>query len=597
MSAGGGPRVHARLAFEASGLAAHGPLQLDFGAPQAVLCAHRLDEVAAVVQAAEAAARRGAWVLGWLAYEAAPAFDASLPTQPPQGPLAWFGVHAAPLPVEAGSRSLHEPTHEAAPEPVRVDWDGAPARRAHFDAAVAELRRAIAAGEVYQVNHTGRWCGELREGSPLALFQRLHREQPAAYAAYLDCGAQQLLSLSPELFFDWDGEHILTRPMKGTAPRGLSPQADAVQAARLAASTKERAENVMVVDLLRNDLSRIARPGSVQVPSLFDLRPLPAVWQLTSDVRAQTREGLGLLDVLRALFPCGSVTGAPKRQAMRRIVRHETAPRGAYCGALGVLRPGGGATFNVAIRTVSVRERALSLGVGSGITWGSNARDEWREWQHKAAFVARAAEPFELLETLRLEHGRWPNEALHRERMARSAAHFGFAWREEAWQQALQDLLAAHAQGSWRVRVLGERSGRVRATACALGPTPAPVRLVLAERAFAAAHSPFVRHKTTRRAHYEAAERVLPGVFDTLLWNDDGELTECTRGNIVLRLDDTWVTPSLDCGLLAGIGRQLALDEGRLREAVIRLEDLPRVREWAFLNSLRGWLPASLQPR
>jgi para-aminobenzoate synthetase / 4-amino-4-deoxychorismate lyase len=579
--------VHARLAFAASGLASHGALRLDFGAPRAVLTADALSEVQPVIEAAEAAARQGAWVVGWLAYEAAGAFDAALPTHAPEGPLAWFGVHDAPLAPDTAS--------QARPSAVRASWRDTPCARSDFDAALAALLQAIEAGEVYQVNHTARWRGELDQGSALDLFERLRREQPADYAAYVDGGGQQVLSLSPELFFDWDGEAVLTRPMKGTAPRGLNAREDAAQAARLAACPKERAENVMVVDLLRNDMSRIARPGSVRVPSLFDVRPLPTVWQMTSDVCARTREGTRLPDVLRALFPCGSITGAPKRQAMRRIVRHEAGARGVYCGAVGVLRPGGGATFNVGIRTVVVRERALTLGVGSGVTAGSRAGAEWREWQHKGAFVARAAEPFELLETLLLEDGRWRHEPRHRERMANAARHFGFAWTPQAWSQALQAVREAHPAGPWRVRVLSTREGRVQATAYAMVATPLPVRLVLAEHPFAAAHSPFVRYKTTRRAHYEAAERSAPGLFDTLLWNDDRELTECTRGNIALRFDEGWVTPALDCGLLPGIGRQVALDEGRVREAVVPLSALALVCEWAFLNSLRGWLPAVLQ--
>ena len=581
--------VHARLAFSASGLASHAALRLDFGAPRAVLRADALPEVVPVIEAAQAAARRGAWVVGWLAYEAAGAFDPALPTHAPEGPLAWFGVHDAPLSNDTNPRRD--------PPAVRAHWADTPGARADFDAALAALLQAIEAGEVYQVNHTTRWCGELNESRALDLFERLRREQPADYAAYVDGGGQQVLSLSPELFFDWDGDQVLTRPMKGTAPRGVDPREDAAQAARLAACPKERAENVMVVDLLRNDLSRIARPGSVRVPSLFDVRPLPTVWQMTSDVRARTRPGVDLPDLLRALFPCGSVTGAPKRQAMRRIVRHEAGARGVYCGAVGVLRPGGGATFNVGIRTVVVRGRALTLGVGSGVTAGSRARAEWREWQHKGAFAARAAEPFELLETLLLEDGRWRHEPRHRARMAGSARHLGFAWTEEAWTRALRALVEAHPTGPWRVRVLCHSDGRVLAAAHAMATSPTPVRLRLAEHPFAAAHSPFVRHKTTRRVHYEAAERVAPGVFDTLLWNDDGELTECTRGNIALRFDGGWVTPALDCGLLPGIARQLALDEGRLREAVVPLSALERVREWAFLNSLRGWLPAVLDGR
>lgn len=581
------PGVHARLAFEAGGLATHGALRCDFGAPRKVLQAIRAADVRSVIEAAEAAAREGSWVVGWLAYEAASAFDPALPTQPPDGVLAWFGVHDAPL---------EEPMANEVIDAVRVAWDAAPGERAAFDGALLELRQAIEAGELYQANHTARWCGELQRGDPLALFEALRREQPAAWAAFVDSGGQQVLSVSPELFFDWDGGEVLTRPMKGTAPRGPDAQEDAALAAQLVASPKERAENVMVVDLLRNDLSRVALPGSVRVPSLFDVQALPTVWQMTSDVRARTRPGTRLFDLLQALFPCGSVTGAPKRQAMRRIVRHESGPRGVYCGAVGVLRPGGAATFNVAIRTVAVRGRALSLGVGSGITAGSNARAEWREWQHKAAFAQRAAEPFELLETLALEEGQWRHETLHRERMAASARHFGFAWNAQAWRDALQGLAAGHPTGLWRVRVLGARDGCIVASAHAMVATSVPVSLVLAERPLQQAHSPFVRHKTTRRAHYETAERALPGVFDTLLWNDDGELTECTRGNIALRFDgeDGWLTPALDSGLLPGIGRHVALIEGRLREAAIPVSALAQARELAFLNSLRGWLPARL---
>lgn len=581
-------RVHARLAFDASGLAGRGALQMDFGPPRTVLTATSVLDVRSVIEAAEAAARGGAWVVGWLAYEAAAAFDTALSTHPPDGTLAWFGVHDAPQACPAPM----DPADDA----TLVSWDEAPCARADFDAALVELMRAIEDGEIYQVNHTARWRGQLRHGSSLDLFARLWREQPAAYSAFIDSGDQQVLSVSPELFFDWDGKHVLTRPMKGTAPRGRDERDDSAQAVQLASSPKERAENVMVVDLLRNDLSRVAMPGSVRVPALFDVRALPTVWQMTSDVVARTRPGTTLVDLLQALFPCGSVTGAPKRQAMRRIASHEVGARGVYCGAVGVLRPGGGATFNVGIRTVVARGTALNLGVGSGITAGSSPGVEWREWHHKAAFAQRAAEPFELLETLRLDEGQWGCEERHRERMAQAARAFGFSWSAQAWQTALHALAVAHPVGRWRVRVLCARDGCVQATAHAMvTSTPVPVRLVLAKQPFLAAHSTFVRHKTTRRAAYGAAERVLPGVFDTLLWNDEGELTECTRGNIALRFDDgDWVTPALDCGLLPGVGRQVALDEGRMFEAVVPVSALARVREVAFVNSLRGWLPAVL---
>ena len=563
------------------------------GPPRAVLAAYTLDEVRPVLDAAEAAARAGAWVLGWLRYEAAPAFDAAFTVHAsaPGQPLAWFGVHAALQPWPAADE----------PGDAQVQWQGGH-ERAAFDAALARIQQAIGAGELYQVNYTAPLLGAL-QGSAAALFAALQRAQPGGYAAHIAAGATQVLSVSPELFFDWqagaDGRGpILTRPMKGTAARAATPADDAQQAARLRASPKERAENVMIVDLLRNDLSRIAEPHSVRVPALFQTAPLPAVWQMTSDVAATTRAGTRLQDVFAALFPCGSVTGAPKVQAMRAIAALEDGPRGVYCGALGLLQPqaGGGlrATFNVPIRTVELQGSAVRCGIGSGIVWGADPDAEWREWAAKRAFVERASEPFDLLETLRLEAGEYRHLPEHLERMQQAAAHFGYPWDGATVHQCLQALADGHPQGAWRTRLRLDASGAPRAEAFALQPTPEPVTLRLAGRAFAAAHSEFVHHKTTRRAHYAAFAPTQPGVFDTVLWNEQGELTEGTFGNIALLLDGRWVTPPLACGLLPGVGRAQALRAGRVIEAVVRLDDLPRVQGWAFINSLRGWLVARL---
>jgi len=434
----------------------------------------------------------------------------------------------------------------------------------------------------------------LEQGSPLDLFLALRRAQPGGYAAFIDSGEEQLLSVSPELFFDWDGERLLARPMKGTAPRGATPEEDAALAEHLRSSAKERAENVMIVDLLRNDLSRVARPHTVQVPRLFQLEALPSVWQMSSDVVARTRPGTTLAEVFAALFPCGSVTGAPKVQAMRLIRALEPGPRGVYCGAVGVVRPGGAARFNVAIRTVTAQGDRLRCGIGSGITADATAEGEWQEWRHKRAFLDRASQPFELLETLALVQGVPRDAPAHLARMARAAAHFGYPWDEARLRQALDRLAQAHPQGLWRARLLLDAQGQVQAQAFAMQATPAPVRLRLAARPFEAADSEFVRFKTTRRAHYEAFEPTAPGVFDTLLWNPRGELTECTRGNIALCLDGRWLTPPLASGLLDGVGRQRWLREGRIAEAVLRVEDLERASGLAFFNSLRGWLAAEL---
>ena len=362
-------------------------LRRRFGPPSAVLAAYRPSEVVPLLQAVEQAAQAGRWCLGWLRYEAALAFDAAfadaLHAPPPGEPLAWFGVHEQALDVELPGAARPQP---------RAHWRPGMARAA-FDAALAEILAAIAAGDCYQVNFTAQLRGRLQgQGDAAALFAALRKAQPMGYVAAIDSGAEQVLSVSPELFFDWDGERILTRPMKGTAPRGATPAEDAARAEAMRASPKERAENVMIVDLLRNDLSRIALAHSVQVPRLFHAEALPTVWQMTSDVVARTRPEVQLADVFRALFPCGSITGAPKRQAMRWIHRLESGPRGVYCGAVGVVRPGAAAgrvhaSFNVPIRTVVARGGELRCGIGSGITASSSAEAEWQEWRHKRLFL------------------------------------------------------------------------------------------------------------------------------------------------------------------------------------------------------------------
>lgn len=370
-------------------------LRQAFAHPEAVLVAHAPGEVRGVLDAVEAAARRGAWCVGYLRYEAAAAFDAALATHVADGPLAWFAVYGAPLPV--GDGNVHaESAADNEPRQASATVDGwAGLDRPAFDAAFGRIQQAIRDGELYQVNFTAPLHGRFG-GGPAAFFDALRRAQPGGYAAHIDAGGEQVLSVSPELFFDWrsgpGGGDILARPMKGTAPRGATPQADAAHAEHLRTAPKERAENVMIVDLLRNDVSRIAEPFSVQVPRLFHAEPLPTVWQMTSDVQARTRPGTGLADVFAALFPCGSITGAPKRQAMRLIHELESGPRGVYCGAVGVVRPGTTAgrvhaTFNVPIRTVVARGTELRCGIGSGITSGAEAPAEWQEWRHKRAFL------------------------------------------------------------------------------------------------------------------------------------------------------------------------------------------------------------------
>ena len=615
-------------------------LRCAFDAPLHTLVAHSHEQVKPVLDAVNTLSQQGLWCVGYLRFEAAPAFDAALAVHPTDGPLAWFGVYAQALPwpgdtpqnlpdSDASAPKAHSTTPpaatDAAPDTTRVSWQNT-LSRTDFDAHMASIHEAIAAGEYYQVNYTAPLHGAFT-GDPVTLFKRLHRAQPNSYAAFFDSGFEQVLSVSPELFFDWQpgptGQrgHILTRPMKGTAPRGDTQAQDAALANALVTSPKERAENVMIVDLLRNDVSRVAEPFSVKVPALFTVQTLPTVFQMVSDVTARTRPGTTLTDVFGALFPCGSITGAPKVQAMRAIKGLEPGPRGIYCGAIGVVRPGGHATFNVAIRTVTLRANAATCGIGSGITFDATAGAEWQEWQHKRGFLARASEAFELLETLRLEKGVYINLIAHLARLSRAARHFGYPFDDARVQQALTNLAAdTLAAGptaataaaatmaatkatssaatapntAWRVRLRLDANGQPHTEKFILSQPLAIVNIELAATHFDESHSEFTRFKTTRRGHYEAFAPTDPAVFDTLLYNAAGELTECTRGNIALLMDGHWVTPPLHCGLLDGVGRALYLKQGRVAEAVVRVDDLPRLQALAFINSLRGWVDARL---
>lgn len=553
-----------------------------FEAPRQVLVAHTLAQVRPLLESVHAQARQGRWCVGYVRYEAAPAFDTAFSVHAPDGPLACFGVfdHAQPW--------LAEPP----PDPTRIAWQQALTRQA-FDQNMVRIHQAIAAGELYQLNYTAPLHGAL-QGDAQALFMALRRAQPKGYTAFIDTGQEQVLSVSPELFFDWQDNRILVRPMKGTAPRGADAEEDERMVERLRTTPKERAENVMIVDLIRNDLSRIAEPHSVRTPRLFHIETLPTVFQMSSDVEATTRPGTTLADVFTALFPCGSITGAPKVRAMQMIRALEPQARGVYCGAIGVVRPGGHATFNVAIRTVTLQGRSARCGIGSGITADARADDEWQEWRHKRGFLERASQPFQLLETLRLEEGCLRDAPAHLARMARAAAHFAYPFESAPLERRLQELAATHRQGLWRVRLQLGADGQISTEALPLATTPAPVVLKLAERAFDTADSEFVRFKTTHRTHYDAFAPTGPGVFDTLLWNRHGEITECTRGNIAMLLDGRWVTPALRCGLLGGIARAGYLHEQRIVEASVRITDLPRVQALAYVNSLRGWIDASL---
>jgi para-aminobenzoate synthetase/4-amino-4-deoxychorismate lyase len=463
-------------------------------------------------------------------------------------------------------------------------------------AAVERVREHIAAGDTYQLNLTVRMHAPV-SGDLEALYADLAWAQAGSHAAFLDLGRHAVLSASPELFFRWSGDTLLTRPMKGTARRGDTPAEDEAARARLLASDKERAENLMIVDLLRNDLGRVAEVGSVAVPVLFAAERYETVWQLTSDVTARTRPGTGLVDVFRALFPSGSVTGAPKQRSMELLAGLEDGPRGVYCGAIGwVAPPGSGdrAVFSVAIRTVTV-DRATGTagyGTGGGITWSSDAAAEHAELLAKAAVLERRPGSFCLLETMAAGAGGIRDLDRHLARLARSAAELGFAHAEDGVRRRLAEAVPPGTAA--RVRLVLHRDGRVDVGTHPLpAPTPGPVRLAVDDRPVDPA-SVWLRHKTTRRDVYTAAAARHPGADDVVLVTTTGHVTETTIANLAVRLDGVWWTPPLSAGCLPGVARGRLVEEGRLRERDLTPDDLRRAEALAVVSSLRGRRPAVL---
>ena len=568
--------------------------------PTRWLVAHDPGQVPGLLDAAHALSQQGHWAVGWVAYEAAPGLDPCLPVKalPPGQPYAVFAIfdHAEPWDGKA---------------PSGPAWQLGPWAPTLGDAEVAQrieqVRELIQAGEVYRVNLTDRLSGVFEGGHEALVpcFAALRRSQPDGFSLMLDARAAcrapgVVMSVSPELFFDWDGDQLTTRPMKGTAARSDDATADAAAAAHLLSSAKERAENLMIVDLLRNDLSRIAQVGSVKVPSLFDVQALPTVWQMTSTITATARLGLRLSEAFAALFPCGSVTGAPKRQAMHHIARLEASPRGVYCGAVGFMAPGGQVTFNVPIRTVLLHTPppqapwSAHCGVGSGITLDAEPESELREWRAKQAFLHRAAQPFRLLESLRLDNGAMPLLARHLARMRASALHFAWPW-QAAWEdhirQALQGAAQAHPEGVFKLRLLLDPAGEVEVQAAAL-VDPISTVVALASRPMPPADD-FIRHKTTLRSAYDAFPPPA-GCLDTLLFNEHGELTEFTIGNVALQLGGQWFTPPLSADLLPGVMRAALLAEGALTERRLTLDDLRAAEAIELLNGVRHRIRVSL---
>jgi para-aminobenzoate synthetase/4-amino-4-deoxychorismate lyase len=576
--------------------------------PQELVVARRGEEVAPALERIARLASEGYNMAGHIAYEAGLALEPRLyPLLPARsgasGPLVWFGafngyetIAASDVPARLSAMTGGQ-TGSLGPMEPQLSPGG-------YARAFERLSQAIRAGDIYQANLTMPLAGSWR-GDPVALYAAIRPGAAAGYGGIVHDGSHWLLSFSPELFFALKAGSATVKPMKGTRPRGRDAAEDAQFAAELSVSTKERAENLMIVDLMRNDLSRIARPGSVRVDNAFAIETYPTVHQMVSTVRADLREGLGALDMIRALFPCGSITGAPKIRAMELIAEVERDGRGPYCGAIGRIdRSGpngtGDAAFNVAIRTLRLTEGqpgqgTAVLGVGSAIVADSSSMAEWRECLIKGEFVRQSAASFDIIEAMLFTPDAGiPLLELHLERMKASAAELGFPFDRHQLRNRIQALCFDLDEAA-KVRVLLSRSGATALEAAPLGVGKLSEPVVCGALRLPIDTGDWrLRHKTSDRSFYDAARdaAVAAGAQEAILIRDDGMVTEASRSNIFLARGDMLLTPPLSLGLLPGVLRRSLIEQGRAIEAPVHLDDL--AGGFWLGNSVRGLMKAKL---
>jgi para-aminobenzoate synthetase/4-amino-4-deoxychorismate lyase len=561
---------------------------LRFGAPRAVIQADVPQDVAAALKLIEAALAAGHHVAGWFGYELGTVLEphlAGLQWPEREMPLLWFGVFDSPQAIPAADLA---PRGRAYAGPLAHEWD-----EAAYAARFARVRDYIAAGDIYQANLSFRSRFRFA-GDPLALYRDLRGRAQAAHGAFIDDGARQILSLSPEQFFEIDrAGRITARPMKGTAARGADDLADARAKAALAASPKDRAENLMIVDLVRNDVGRLALIGSVAVTDLFAVETYPTLHTMVSTVTAQLKPATRVEQIVRALFPCGSVTGAPKIRAMEVIRELEASPRGLYCGAIGYFAPDGSAKFNVAIRTITIADGRGTLGIGGAVVQDSTAAAEYAECLLKARYFTAARAPIGLIETLRHADSGFIRLERHLARMQRSAQLLGLPFDRAAALAALDGAVAV-AREPLRVRLVLDETGAFACTAAPVGPAAAQWSYAISRRPVQSADV-LLRHKTTWRAFHDAEQARLAqacGCDETLFVNERGELTEGSRSTLFVRRDGRLLTPALSCGLLDGVLRRELLEAGICSEAILTPEDLATAEEVFLGNSLRGLVRA-----
>ena len=550
-----------------------------FTKPLKELKTRDLDQVETLLREAEAYQEAGYYAVGYVSYEAAPAFEKKL------------AVHPAPL---MGEYLLYFTIHEKVETlPFPEDYEAvdlpanwqeeveAPAYRK----AIETIQHHIRQGDTYQVNYTVQLSQEL-EADPLAIYNRLVVEQKAHYNAFIQHDDVAILSISPELFFEQDDRLLITRPMKGTTRRGLTNQTDLQEAAWLEADPKNRAENMMIVDLLRNDMNRISEIGSEQVTHLCQVEQYSTVWQMTSTIESRLRSEVDLVQTFQALFPCGSITGAPKISTMEIIQQTEVAPRGVYCGTIGILLPKGKRIFNVAIRTLQIQGHQAIYGVGGGITWDSKWESEYQETKQKSAVLYRQEPRFDLLTTGRIHQGELTFLEQHLTRLREASRYFAYPYDEPKLLKELQEeLTRLDSNLDYRCRIALQKNGAFQLAITELKDLPASYLQAQLRKQTATLDRPFTYFKTSQRDHLSQSEQ------EQIYYLEDGNLLETTIGNLILEIDGQRYTPPAHLPILDGIYRRYLLETGQVEEKLLTLKDLEVADQIYACNALRGLYP------
>lgn len=552
-----------------------------FTQPIKIITTSQIEEVSHCLHLAENALQAGYYVAGYVSYEAIYALNRSLGMDvphPPTMPLIWFGV------FQQFSKNM---SHEKGSYEVS-SWRLRETNQSYTE-TFNRMLEIMNEQKIEQINYSVPFFATF-SGDGYAYYEQLKLNQKSSYSAFLQIDHQQILSLSPELFFHLHDDYITVKPMKGTIHRGKSYKEDMQLKLWLESSRKNRLENEMITKLMKEELFSITKEESVRIIDQYQVEKYPTVYQMTSTIQAKLNPHISSIDVLKTLFPCGSVTGIPKQKAIQYIAQFEKNARNVYCGAIGYMTPNGEAVFNVPIRTViidHVKGEAI-FGSGGAITKHSNAEEEYKEIVTKAKVLQNHMEPFRLLETFGLRDGKTIVLEEHIERLINSAKYFDFQINEQKIREELRLIEDQYIEGNWRIRLVVDQFGYYEMDVQPL-IDPDHFNVSLAKRPVQSDNI-FLYHKTTNRKIYERHKLENKEAFDILLWNERGEITEFTIGNVVVEMDGTLYTPPIECGLLGGTFREKLLKEGKIYERVIHKDELHKCTNIYFINSVRGWI-------